>query len=468
MILGMYHFKEGGRVEDNIYGGEITAKEWSELLGFGPVMIGLETMAWMPDLLAPPRENHLVRSSAIVTSVVYGKGRVEYKTFDAPADTIDVLRLAFTPKSVTANGKALRATAKSGNGYSVKQLPGGDCLVTVRHDGARSIVVAGDNDPQVVVDDSQADYAGSWQSASDPSDNGKGAHVSGVRDSAATFRFTGNQVRLLGRADNSGGLADIFLDGTKQLVGIDCWTPTQSRSQQVLYYRNGLSNGAHELKIVIRGDKNAYSKGTNLYVDGIQYSAATATPNFGSGGGPTDAQRMIFGYPARQPYRDAAKHDWRPATEFVSRTGDRTDSVALTWWREPVKTAVGGTSDPELYRYGVHAPEFWANLTVGPGTYDVILKFAERREPSDPKRQPMNVAINGQRVVENLDVAGKAGGSGKALDLTFPNIQPKNGIIEIRFAGTNGGEAVVQAVEVVPSKSKQVSGLGDKPGTRDH
>ena len=116
---------------------------------------------------------------------------------------------------------------------------------------------------------------------------------------------------------------------------------------------------------------------------------------------------------------------------------------------------ITGTPDPELYRYGVHAPEFWVNATVGPGTYSVSLKFAERRAQDDPNRRPMNVSINGHVVIEALDVAAKAGGARKSLDLRFEGIRPRNGIIEIRFTGTNGGEAFVQAIEVSPRNGGQ-------------
>ena len=51
----------------------------------------------------------------------------------------------------------------------------------------------------------------------------------------------------------------------------------------------------------------------------------------------------------------------------------------------------------------------------------------------------------------NLDVAEKARGSGKALDLSFGPVNPKNGVIEIRFkAASEGKEATIQALEVTP------------------
>ncbi len=56
-----------------------------------------------------------------------------------------------------------------------------------------------------------------------------------------------------------------------------------------------------------------------------------------------------------------------------------TDSVAQSWWTTPAPLPVMATSDEELYRYGVHGKEFCVNVTVGPGTYYVRLKFAANR-----------------------------------------------------------------------------------------
>mgnify|MGYP001083809042 CR=1 FL=1 len=66
-------------------------------------------MKWTPELFGPRRENHIVRSSSVVNHVVYEKNRIAYSTFDAPENSVDVLRLAFEPQSVSADGKALAA-----------------------------------------------------------------------------------------------------------------------------------------------------------------------------------------------------------------------------------------------------------------------------------------------------------------------------------------------------------------------
>ena len=68
-----------------------------------------------------------------------------------------------------------------------------------------------------------------------------------------------------------GGSADVYLDGQKQLVHIDAWNPAP-RNRQVLYYRNGLPQGRHTLKIVPRGEHNPYSKGNRVGIEALQFS----------------------------------------------------------------------------------------------------------------------------------------------------------------------------------------------------
>ncbi len=451
-ILSFYHFHETGMVEDNIDGGQITAREWSELIGFGPILCGLEIMAWLPELFGPARENHLLRSSSLVTDIKYGPGLIQYSVFDAPIKSVDVLRLAYCPDQVLADGKPLMQLSELvSNGFSTESLPSGDWIVKIRHDGCRTMIVMGD-DPQSAVDDVDMTYTGSWGIQSCTDDWKASCHVSESKGASVSFEFFGNQVRLIGHADPTGGLADVFLDGEKQLVPIDCWVPSQPRNQQVLYYRSGLPMATHELKVIVQGDKNPLSHGNRIFIDSLQWSSETADPEYGSGSGPGDPQRMIFGYTSRKPYLDASQNIWLPATEFVVRSGDNTDSVKEAWWIHPVTEEIQNTQDPELYRFGVHASEFWVNTTVAPGVYHLLLKFSERRTLSDPKRRPMTVSINGKPVIQNLDIAVRAGGIHRAHDIEIPDIHPMNGIIEIRLASQEG-EAFLQALEIVPVRN---------------
>lgn len=454
MILQTYDVHENGVTEDNIDGGVIVNGSWLNIAHPLPLRWVLTAISWLPEELGASRENHIVRSSAVVDSVRYGAGRIDYSTFGAPPETMEVLRLSFPPKQVTADGRALhRRRDLLANGYTVRKLPNGDAIVQIRHDGAKRVAVVG-KDPQRVLDGSALTYEGAWAQEPD-----EGAFIGIMRfaetkDAAMAVVFEGNQMRLIGRADPRGGEADVFVDGVKQLVPIDCWNPSP-RSQQVLYYKNGLSPGPHLLKLVVRGTKNPYSQGARVYVDAVQFSGESRVCGFPKGTGPKEPQRLFFGYTGRQDYRDTQGHLWRPGTEVITRLGAGSNTVAACWWTNAVAERISGTADPELYRYGYHARDFWVNVTVGPAKYFVRLKFAATHG-LDTQKNCFNISLNGHEFVHSLDVAATAGGPNKAVDLVFNNIAPESGVIVIRFTSVRTaegdpalpGEAFVQAVEV--------------------
>jgi hypothetical protein len=364
--------------------------------------------------------------------------------------------------------EAKQAQSEEQTGYQVEALSDGDYIVTIRHD-ANSVRITGD-DPQVEIDETGMQFSeGNWQEISLA---GGTARASGDEGATMTATFTGNQVRLLGSYTPDGGQADVYLDGEKQLVYFDCYGQ-QERHRQQLYSRSGLRNGEHELKIVVRGEGNPHSKGTKVFIDGLQYSAAEPKVEsaWGAGGGPTTAQRWIMGYPEREDYVDSEGKVWQPGMEFVVRSGHLTDSVEESWHTEPTQLVIHGTKDPELYRHGVHGREFWTDFTVAPGTYHVRLKLMEFRNV-EPQQRALTVSINGEEKVAGVDVAATAAGITEsdelkrelthrhfvwfgqrhAVDLVFNDIQPKHGIISIHFHGTYGGEALVQAIEVAPGR----------------
>lgn len=416
MILATYDCHETGVVEDNIDGGAIVAAEWFKIAHPMALKHCLAAIAWMPDVFAASRENHIVRSTSVVKNVRYRKGHIEFETFTAKAPCLTVLRLAFQPTDVT------------GGQYASRRLRGGDYLVTIRHDGHRRVLIRGD----------------------DPQREKPVRALLSSQGASVVHEFTGNQVRILGRVGPDGGLADVYLDDEKQLVPIDCWCPLE-RDGQVLYYRNGLPQGPHKIRVVARGEGNPLSYGSVVRIESVQWSEATGSSGYGSGGGPTGPQRVILGYAGRRDYVDHEGHSWRPCTEFIVRLGPSADVVRGSWWTERRQFLIAGTPDPELYRYGVHANDFTVYFTVGPGTYYVRTKFAETRR-IEPQQRAVSVAINGQWVLEGLDIAATAGGFCRAADLVFDGVQPKSGVIAVRFQGTYGGEAIVQAIEIGPGE----------------
>jgi hypothetical protein len=316
-------------------------------------------------------------------------------------------------------------------------------------------------DPQHVLDDAALSCDASWTAEQDASAFGGTLRFTETKDAAISVAFEGNQIRLIGRADPFGGEADVFVDGVKQLVPVDCWNPSP-RHQQVLYFRNGLSAGSHALKVVARGTKNPYSHARRVYVDAVQFSAEGAACNFPTGTGPTGPQRMIFGFQSRQDYQDSKGHLWRPGMEVITRLGAGKDTVAGCWWTNAAVEPITSTPDPELYRYGYHARDFWVNLTVGPGEYFVRMKFAATRG-IDTQKNCFNVCLNGREVARSLDVVATAGGPNQAVDLICNHVVPENGAIVIRFTSSRvsegdqaaRGEAFIQALEIGPGPGGQ-------------
>ncbi|HET7213454.1 MAG TPA: hypothetical protein VFL79_07700 [Terriglobia bacterium] len=105
---------------------------------------------WAVPTWAPADESHLLGTTSVVTSISYGKGSVTYSTFD-PAAT-DVLRLDFTPASVTADGHALAQSERlNQEGYTFNPNTG---VLRIRHDHSRDVDIEGEggSTPPVVVD----------------------------------------------------------------------------------------------------------------------------------------------------------------------------------------------------------------------------------------------------------------------------------------------------------------------------
>jgi hypothetical protein len=459
MLMATYDSLPNGVVKDGLLGDSVATGEWSNLAHPWPLCQVLEAIAWLPQYFAPNRENHIVRSTSVVTEVRYEQGRISYTTFDAPGGVQEVLRLAFRPGSIVADGGRLsERPALDSNGYSVVPLSNGDCIVAIRHDGKTRIQVEGP-DPQQTADDAAFALTGTWTAVADSAAHQGSFQTANTAGAAAIFRFNGNRVALMGVVGPEGGWADAFIDGAKEPTLVECWNPSV-RHRQLLFVKKGLTNGPHELKIIVRGDRNPLARGAQVRLDSALYSAATGDAGFGSGGGPKEPQRLIFGCTARDDYLDSKGNSWRPGTEFVTRLGFGVDTVARTWWQRRRSMYIGGTCDEEIYRYGIHAAEFRVNLTVAPGEYVVRLHWAdtpetpwvEREGKWDPVSRPTTVAINGRTVIENLDVRKEAG-TFKACIREFPGIRPQNGSIDLRFTSTPGHEAMIQAIELLPAGS---------------
>lgn len=281
MLLATYDSQPNGVVKDGLFGQQVATGEWSNLAHPWPLCQVIEAIAWMPREFAPNRENHIVRSTTVVNEILYDKGRIRYSTYDAPRGTFEVARLAFMPESIRADGRALKLRSSlDRNGYTLEQLPNGDCLVTIRQDGRKRIEIVGP-DPQHAADDSLFVCKDTWSQVKEPVAFGRAFRAKAERDAAMTFRFEGNQVRLLGSVGPDGGWADAFVDGVQEPTRVECWNPSV-RHQQPIFVKKGLTNGFHEVKIVACGEKNPLAGGAQVPINGALFSAATGDTGFGS------------------------------------------------------------------------------------------------------------------------------------------------------------------------------------------
>ncbi len=101
----------------------------------------LWAMGAIPEF-APYGQDHLLRSTSVVTDVQYGQRSLNYKTF-RPAAT-EVLRLSYLPKQIRVGDKtiAVRNDLK-GEGYTVTPLHDGDYIIRICHVGSETVHIAG-------------------------------------------------------------------------------------------------------------------------------------------------------------------------------------------------------------------------------------------------------------------------------------------------------------------------------------
>jgi hypothetical protein len=98
-----------------------------------------EAMGVLPGL-APRGQSHLLRSTSVVQRISYSAAGIRYRTFDP--SSVETLRLSFRPSRVLAGGNSLAPRASGRReGYDVRPLSGGDVVLRVRHERARTISV---------------------------------------------------------------------------------------------------------------------------------------------------------------------------------------------------------------------------------------------------------------------------------------------------------------------------------------
>jgi len=125
-----------------------------------------------------------------------------------------------------------------------------------------------ENDPAVQL-------TGTWFPNSGAFNSGGSALMAMDQGSQAKFTFTGTGVQWIGYRDPWSGIAQVYLDGALQGT-IDTYS-ADTQAQAVLYSLSGLSNGSHDLTLLVTGTRNARSGGAWVWVDAFEVSVPSTT-----------------------------------------------------------------------------------------------------------------------------------------------------------------------------------------------
>jgi hypothetical protein len=130
-------------------------------------------------------------------------------------------------------------------------------------------------------------------------------------------------------------------------------------------------------------------------------------------------------------YVDSQSRRWLADREYAAGSWGWVDHT-MAW---STARSIEGTVDDPLYqaqRFG-NASSFTYRFDLPNGTYEVELRFAEiYPEVRNPGQRLFDVRIEGQTVVDNLDVVAQAPGTFRALGRTFTT-QVLDGQLNITF-----------------------------------
>jgi hypothetical protein len=121
-------------------------------------------------------------------------------------------------------------------------------------------------DRKIDVKDSAWSWRGDWK------DN-RGAKTTEASGSEVVLNFTGVAMALVGDLNQSGGKADVYLDGRK--VGVADAYIVENTHDNVLWNVYGLKPGEHSVRLVTTGDTDPRSKGRKVSLNkAVVYRAA--------------------------------------------------------------------------------------------------------------------------------------------------------------------------------------------------
>ena len=267
-----------------------------------------------------------------------------------------------------------------------------------------------------------------------------------VASQPGTVRILGRAMKEYYRRKEGGPLRVRILHGDAQVWPKQDWAVVPV---------GDLAGASHDVTLAVaRGDairfvleKAAKPESAVLaWMPRIVYAPGETAARSGA-----SAVRILCG--AAKPYTDRCGNVW--SADAFYRGGGPVGTTA----------AIGGATptaaDQALYQAGRAGSEFSYAIPVTPGLYSIRLKLAEPKLDWFFER-PMNLDINGRRVLSNFDVCHAARGPRRAYERVFRYLVPDAaGRLVLRF--TTGwdplktcDDAIVQAIEVLPEQKSMV------------
>ena len=116
-------------------------------------------------------------------------------------------------------------------------------------------------------------YTGAWSEATDPLFYEGHAKMASAAGAEVTFTFNGRDIYWRAVRGPDLGKADVYLDGVLQAT-VDCWAST-GNPLPLAFIKEGLGDGTHTIRIVVKGEKNPLSSGTAIKHMFFEVSADT-------------------------------------------------------------------------------------------------------------------------------------------------------------------------------------------------
>ncbi|ADL50341.1 cohesin domain-containing protein [Clostridium cellulovorans] len=115
-------------------------------------------------------------------------------------------------------------------------------------------------------------YTGSWVKVTDGSQN-----YSKIENSALYFSFQGTGFNLHSIVANNRGIAKVYVDGVA--YDVDTYSPTVER--KIVFTKDGLAYGKHNVKILVTNTKNTTSTDTYISIDAVEILVTPPTLSSG-------------------------------------------------------------------------------------------------------------------------------------------------------------------------------------------